>query len=172
MHKNLLTRLASLKACLIRKGWGDAIELLDIIKDHDQVIYGSSDFTNWLRDGGTLKLMNIVRPYKGLPMYEKRTGPLPFDNDFAALDAAHHLISNPFEEMIEQGLAYRLTARNCGSDRLGDCEICGQKVDSVYLLVQMRRYTRPSGSTGITFHRCFSKFGHKECLAAVTDTAI
>lgn len=81
------TKIAALKKVLIRKNWQHAVELLDVIQEH-----GSNDFTEWLDNGGTVKLMNIARPYKGLPMYELADR-LQFDNDVYALDAAHHILT-------------------------------------------------------------------------------
>ena len=79
-------KIMLLKRCLIRKDWQHAIKLLDVMQEH-----GSNAFTEWLRDGGTIKLMSIAKPYKGLAMYQQANR-LQFENDVYALDAAHHIL--------------------------------------------------------------------------------
>lgn len=67
-----------------------------------------------------------------------------------------------------EGVSYILRNTNRSSSELGNCEVCGKHASEVYHLVQQRSYTEPDGTQGRTYHGCFSKWGHKECLVALT----
>jgi len=58
-----------------------------------------------------------------------------------------------------------------GSSHYGPCEVCHQHADTVYLLVQMRHFEftlKEATEGGLTYHNCFSKYGHRECLSGMT----
>lgn len=68
-----------------------------------------------------------------------------------------------------KAFAYRLHNTGQGSHKFGPCERCGKPAGTVYLLSQMRRYTRGQRE-GVTYEGCFnSVFGHKECLVVLTE---
>lgn len=70
-----------------------------------------------------------------------------------------------------QGFAYRMVNTGHGSHRFGNCEICGKHVDTIYHLTQTQRYEY-DGKTGMTHHNCFSAWGHKDCLAKLTNERV
>jgi hypothetical protein len=70
-----------------------------------------------------------------------------------------------------ENTVYRMTRCGAGSERFGNCEVCAKQVDSTYNLTSMRSYIRPDGTMGLTYHNCISKFGHKDCLAQLTEPA-
>lgn len=60
---------------------------------------------------------------------------------------------------------YGLSRQGCSSDKLGNCAICGEFVSDVYLQTEKRVYFSPlRQEKGLTAHKCYSHFGHKECL--------
>lgn len=65
--------------------------------------------------------------------------------------------------------AYRLRNTGSNSNKLGSCECCGKPVGTVYLLTQFKTYEHPTKGTQLTTHKCFQKFGHKSCLAELTN---
>jgi hypothetical protein len=75
------------------------------------------------------------------------------------------------QDLIENGDAYRLSRLGNGSEKYGSCEICGQSVDSTYLLVHMKRYWCSARKKDrISHFRCRgSIFGHKSCLTETTN---
>ncbi len=72
-----------IKTVLIQKGWGDAIELLNVIQKNNKV-----SFDKWLHSGFTTLLMDMAEPYKAWAIYANRTDVLPFFNDICAIDSA------------------------------------------------------------------------------------
>ena len=71
-------------------------------------------------------------------------------------------------EMIMK-YVYRMSKMSGGSDKYGKCECCGKDVESTFLLVELAPYQRGDGSIGLTHHDCHDKFGHKSCLAMLTE---
>ena len=72
-----------LKTFLLKRGWGEAINLLDCL-----VRCNPDGFDEWARNKSTTYLRRICEPYKGWSIYHQRNDPLPFDNDVCALDTA------------------------------------------------------------------------------------
>ncbi|GEA09167.1 hypothetical protein KUL42_39280 [Alteromonas sp. KUL42] len=70
-----------------------------------------------------------------------------------------------------KGFAYRLSRTNAGSAKYGPCEVCGKYADTMYMLVEMVRFWNPvKKKNSVTHHGCRSStFGHKECLAKLTE---
>jgi hypothetical protein len=64
-------------------------------------------------------------------------------------------------------LRYRLISTGSSSERLGDCEVCGEHVSEVFRQVEERFYSfvhNGEVSEGWTQHECRSFFGHEACL--------
>ncbi|MBE8232117.1 MAG: hypothetical protein HAW67_00165 [Endozoicomonadaceae bacterium] len=72
---------------------------------------------------------------------------------------------------LATGYYYRLSRLKGGSDRYGDCESCNKHVDSMYMLVEERRYWSVSNlKESLTFNGCNNSiFGHKDCLSKRTE---
>lgn len=70
-------------------------------------------------------------------------------------------------ELIK-GFAYRLSTTGASSSKYGMCEVCQQHADSVYLLTKLERVTLGDENRDRLVHRG-SAFGHKECLARLTE---
>ena len=70
--------------------------------------------------------------------------------------------------------AYRLLKMKGGLDRYGKCECCAKLVDVPYMLVTYWGYlpSIPSGAGKHIERYCHRSdvFGHRECLADITDT--
>lgn len=72
---------------------------------------------------------------------------------------------------ITENYRYHLSPTGYGSQRYGNCQVCGQHCDSVYIQSEEREYKLPAPiaqergvDTGWTRHNCSSYFGHKDCL--------
>lgn len=87
--------------------------------------------------------------------------------------AVRHLYDDVYrlEKASAENTVYRMSRCGAGSDRFGKCEVCAKEVDSTYRLTSMRTYTRHDGSMGLTHHNGIDKFGHKDCLAQLTEPA-
>jgi len=70
-----------LKTSLIKRGWGDAIELLDCL-----IRLENKKYKKWLKTKSTLDLRAACERFRNWSIYDQRKGPLPFDNDVYALD--------------------------------------------------------------------------------------
>lgn len=68
---------------------------------------------------------------------------------------------------MKKKYVYRLNTTGGGSSKYGPCEVCKKKASEIFHLVQAQVYRRPDGSESLTYHECFDKYGHKECLAKV-----
>lgn len=76
------SEITEIKTALIKRGWGEAIELLDCVAKHNP-----AGLAEWLRTKSTTYLMQICEPFRNWSIYGQRNTPLPFDNDVYALDA-------------------------------------------------------------------------------------
>ena len=65
-----------------------------------------------------------------------------------------------------EGRAFRLKRTGFGSDRYGDCEICGKRMDSAYTLTRLQRKSLSTGKESIEYKDI--TFGHKDCLSSKT----
>lgn len=65
---------------------------------------------------------------------------------------------------METKYNYKLIQQHMTSDRLGNCEICGEFVSDVYS--QTRTHIKTIGGEG---HEIYdgNAFGHKECLIGI-----
>ena len=63
---------------------------------------------------------------------------------------------------------FRLSNTGAWSAKFGPCECCGKAADTTYYLTEARTFVY-DGEHHITHHKCGSWFGHRECLAAVTE---
>jgi hypothetical protein len=59
---------------------------------------------------------------------------------------------------------YRLTRLHGDSDKLGPCEICNKKIDSMYYQVELKEYIDHKGQMSLTAEGCKNYFGCKNCL--------
>lgn len=74
--------LNNLKSRLIKKGWGDAIELLNTFKRQSPL-----EFEEWKQSGSTVYLKQSCFRFRMWSMYNHRKDPLPFENDVDAIDS-------------------------------------------------------------------------------------
>lgn len=74
--------LNNLKKRLIRNGWGEAIELLNLFKKHCP-----KEFEEWKKTGSYILLRDSCQQFKGWAMYRNQNRPLPFENDVDAIGA-------------------------------------------------------------------------------------
>lgn len=81
------SRITQLKTALLRKGWGSALELVDVLYRERPWA-----FQEWLKTGRTQDLMAISERYRTWSIYSHRTDKLPFDNDVYAMDTAWLMI--------------------------------------------------------------------------------
>lgn len=67
---------------------------------------------------------------------------------------------------------YRISNTGYGSQRYGNCEMCGEYCSEVFILSEQRHYTMEKiRETGWTGHQCLdSLFGHKECCLTQMKT--
>ena len=72
-----------LKTFLLKKGWGEAIVLLDCL-----VRCNPDGFDEWVGNKSTIHLVRICERYRGWDIYNHRRDPLSHDNDVYALDTA------------------------------------------------------------------------------------
>jgi hypothetical protein len=60
---------------------------------------------------------------------------------------------------------YSLTNQRVTSDKLGACQVCSSHVSEVYHQIEERRFEVPEiNRIGWTTNKCFSYFGHQQCL--------
>ena len=57
---------------------------------------------------------------------------------------------------------YRITNTGASSAKFGHCEVCGRHVSEVWHLVEGRIYAPDA----MTYHKCRSVWGHRDCLEA------
>lgn len=57
-----------------------------------------------------------------------------------------------------------------GSERFGPCECCNKPVDTTFHLWSLNVYLKPNDERGLTHYDTIDKFGHYDCLAALTMT--
>lgn len=56
---------------------------------------------------------------------------------------------------------YRLRNSGYGSQRYGNCEVCGEYCSEVFILIEKKKMTQEKGWTG---HNCIEcLFGHEDC---------
>lgn len=89
---NRLTKYTTpIKTELIRCGWDEAIDLLDILVKHEP-----ERMENWFEEGGTIKLRRIAERFRNWSLYRfvrPKNEQFPFDNDVDALDTVKmHLV--------------------------------------------------------------------------------
>lgn len=72
----------NLKSRLIKKGWGEAIELFNCFEKHCP-----KEFEEWKKSGDTILLRDSCEKFRNWAIYNSRTGNLPFENDVYAIDA-------------------------------------------------------------------------------------
>lgn len=66
---------------------------------------------------------------------------------------------------------YRISNTGYGSQRYGNCEVCGKYCSETFLLGEQKHFTDEIGEAGWTYHKCIgSLFGHKECCLAQMKT--
>ncbi len=66
--------------------------------------------------------------------------------------------------------SFRLRKLNGGSDKYGNCEVCNRHFDTGYLLVKQRvYYSALKKAESLTHHGCNDTFGHKDCVAKLTE---
>jgi hypothetical protein len=155
---NLIDRVST----ILMGRWQDGLELFElmVMTAKEEPEYALA-FEHYLTEGGTLKLRELVSRFGDYPH------DVDFNNQVDAIDTSVY-IARTLEPV--DPVAYRLTRVGSSSDQYGICECCGEYVDSVYLLTQMRRYMRSDGRTeSVTHHRCFQYFGHKDCLSSLTN---
>ena len=74
--------LNNLKSRLIKRGWGKAIELLNVFKKHCP-----EEFEEWKKSGSTVLLKQSCLKFKSWHIYKHRSDNLPFENDVDAIDS-------------------------------------------------------------------------------------
>jgi len=74
--------LSNLRKRLINNDWGHAIELLNLFYKHCP-----NEFEEWKKTGSTVLLRDSCKQFKGWAMYRNQTRPMPFDNDWLAIDS-------------------------------------------------------------------------------------
>ena len=71
---------------------------------------------------------------------------------------------------VVRGNAYRISSTGAGSHKFGCCEICGNHADTTYIFTRyVRRYSSIK-KKDVLCHEG-NAFGHKECLATLTEKA-
>jgi len=81
--------ITEMKTALIRRGSGQAIELLDVtIRDKPDSLKA------WLKKGSTVELRRLAAPYKTYSIYDQRKERLPFFNDVCAIDSVWLKLKN------------------------------------------------------------------------------
>jgi hypothetical protein len=76
--------------------------------------------------------------------------------------------------MVLDVYRYSSTPTGCTSDKLGMCEVCGKKVNEVFLQSEERRYAinyKGVVHEGWTGHKCNNSFGHEECMLSIRKNA-
>lgn len=74
--------LNNLKKRLIKKEWGQAIELLNLFKHHCP-----NEFEEWKKTGSHVLLRDSCQKFKSWAMYKNSIRHLPFENDVEAIGA-------------------------------------------------------------------------------------
>ena len=74
--------LNNLKNRLIKRGWGDAIELLNLFQKHCP-----KEFEEWKKTGSHILIRDSCEQFKSWAMYRNQNRPLPFENDIEAIGA-------------------------------------------------------------------------------------
>ena len=67
---------------------------------------------------------------------------------------------------------YQINSLGAGSDKYGNCEICGGRCDTSYIQTESNEYEVLKPGTdfpviGLTQYDCMSYIGHKRCLENV-----
>lgn len=74
--------LNNLKSRLIKNGWGNSIELLNLFQKHCPL-----EFAEWKKTGSTILLKQSCLKFKMWSIYNTRTDNIPFENDIDAIDS-------------------------------------------------------------------------------------
>ena len=72
-----------MKSHLLKRDWGEAIELLDCLTKHEPEGLGK-----WLKSGSTIQLRRPCERFRDWSIYQQRLDPMPFENDVQAIEVA------------------------------------------------------------------------------------